>query len=149
MHNKNHGRNASPIGDEQIRSARKRVLLADDNPAIPNLVRQLLEPEYAVVGTATDGQSALQQVAELKPDIVVLDISMSEPDGIEVARQLQRTAHHIRVVFLTVHEFPEFVRSALATGASGYVFKSRLDQDLLPALHAACLDRLFVSCRSF
>jgi DNA-binding NarL/FixJ family response regulator len=123
----------------------KRVLLGDDNPAILNIVRELLEPEYLIVGAVTDGQSVLRGTEILKPDVVVLDISMGEPNGIQVARQLQGTSHDTTVVFLTVYEFAEFVRAALAVGATAYVFKSRLYTDLVPALRAACAGRTFVS----
>ncbi len=126
---------------------RKRVLLADDNRAILSIVRDLLEPEFAVVGAFTDGNSVLAEVAELKPDIVILDVSLGDPDGFTVARQLQSACYHSRIVFLTVHEIGEFVRMALAAGAVGYVFKSRLTTDLIPALHAASGGRLFVSCQ--
>lgn len=125
-----------------------RVLLADDNRAILNILKDLLEPEFTVVGTVTQGGAVLEEAATLKPDVVVLDISMGEPDGITVARQLQREYQHVRIVFLTVHEIAEFIRIALAAGAAAYVFKSRLTTDLLPAMRAACSGRLFVSCQS-
>lgn len=124
------------------------MLLGDDNPAILNVVRELLQTEYDVVGAVLDGESVLREAAKLKPDIVVLDISMGEMDGIAVARQLHDTAQQIKVVFLTVHEIAEFVRVALAAGGTAYVFKSRLNTDLIPALHAVCRGRLFVSCQS-
>jgi len=124
----------------------KRVLLGDDNPVILNIIREILPSEYVVVGAVADGESVLREATALKPDIVVLDISMGEPDGIAVARQLKGTSHHIKVVILTVHELAEFVRAALAAGATAYVFKSRLNTDLIPALDAACSGRLFVSC---
>lgn len=136
-------------GKEQHASVHgNRVLLADDNRAILNILKALLEPEFTVVGTVTQGGAVLEKAMTLKPDVVVLDISMGEPDGITVARQLQREYQHVRVVFLTVHEIAEFIRIALAAGASAYVFKSRLTTDLLPAMRAACSGRLFVSCQS-
>jgi DNA-binding NarL/FixJ family response regulator len=124
-----------------------RVLLADDNPVIIELIRELLEPAFDVVGAVNDGQSVLSQASALNPDVIVLDISMGEPDGIAVARQLQETACHFKVVFVSVHEIAEFIRSALAAGGAAYVFKSRLRTDLIPAIHAACAGKLFVSCR--
>lgn len=134
------------MGSEpEVPVCQKRVLLADDNSAILDIVRELLEPEYLVVGTVSDGHSVLRGTEILKPDVVVLDISMGEPNGIQVARQLQSTSRHTTVVFLTVYEFNEFVRTALAVGATAYVFKSRLYTDLVPALRAACAGRTFVS----
>lgn len=133
---------------ECVLKEQKRVLLADDNPEILKIVQQMLEPEYLVVGAVTDGESVLREAAALKPDIIVLDISMGEPDGIAVARELRERSIHAKVVYLTVHEFGDFARIALAAGGTAYVFKSRLNSDLLPALHAACSGRLFVSCRA-
>lgn len=126
----------------------KRVLLADDNPDFLSIVRELLVPEFEVVGACTDGDSVLQQAASLRPDIVVLDVSMGEPDGIAVARELRHRSQHLKIVFLTVHELADFVRTALGAGAAAYVFKSQLNTDLLPAIHAACSGRMFISCRS-
>lgn len=145
-----HGRtqHSAPDSEPRLPAQQKRVLLADDNPAILDIVRELLEPEYLVVGAATDGYSVLREAAALKPDLVVLDISMGELNGIQVARQLQDTSLNTRVVFLTVYEFAELVRAALAAGGAAYVFKSRLYTDLLPALRAACAGRTFVSSRS-
>ena len=138
----------SPTDEKEVHTPQKRVLLGDDNPAILDIIRSLVQPEYLVVGAVTDGKSVLREAAALKPDIVILDISMGEPDGIGVARRLLETSCHVKVVFLTVHERAEFVRAALAAGGTAYVFKSRLSTDLIPALHAACSGRLFVSCRN-
>ena len=124
----------------------KSVLLADDNPVILEIVRRLLTPEFLVVAAVTDGISVLREVEAVKPDIVVLDISIGELDGIAVARQLQNASSNTKIVFLTCHELAEFVRVALAAGGAAYVFKSRLNSDLIPAIHAACSGRLFVSC---
>lgn len=132
---------------QQFLKQKKRVLLADDNPAILDMERELLQPEFTIVGTVADGKSALREATALDPDVAVLDISMGEVDGITVVRQLQKESSHIRVVFLTVHEIAEIARSALAAGGSAYVFKSRMKTDLIPAIHAACSGRLFVSCR--
>lgn len=134
---------------ERTTTARQtRVLLADDNPMIIEIVRELLEPAFDVVGALSDGQSVLRQAPELNPDIIILDISMGEPNGIAVARRLQETSSHFKLVFLSVHEISEFIRSALEAGGEAYVFKSRLKTDLIPAIHAVCSGKVFVSCQN-
>ena len=124
---------------------RARVLLADDHESFRALAAQLLEPEFEVVRTVGDGQVALDEVANLKPDLLVLDISMPVLNGIEAARQLQASGSKAKVVFLTVHKDPDFVRAALAAGALGYVVKCRLVSDLPHALREAGAGRSFVS----
>lgn len=135
-------------GERLSSKPRKRVLLADDNQAFIESVRELLEPKFDVVGAVTDGQYVLREASTLNPDVIVLDISMGEHNGMAVARQLQETAGHIKVVFLTIYEVSEYVRIALAAGGAAYVFKSRMQTDLIPAIHAACSGRVFVSCRN-
>jgi DNA-binding NarL/FixJ family response regulator len=136
-------------GSEQKQPARQiRVLVADDNPAILEVVGELLGTGFLVVGSCRDSESVLREASALNPDVIVLDISMGDVSGIEVARRLQDTSCHIKIVFLTVHEDAEFVRSALAAGGAAYVFKSRLHTDLIPAINAACSGKLFVSCRN-
>ncbi len=125
-----------------------RVLLADDNPQILQLVSDLLEPKYLVVGAVTNAEDVLCETAVSKPDIVVLDIEMGASDGISVARQLHAEEPSVKIVFLTVYELAEFVRIALEAGGSAYVFKSRLNSDLIPALQAVSHGMLYISCQS-
>ena len=108
-------------------------------------VTQLLEPEFEVVGAVTDGQALLEAAADLKPDVLVLDIAMPILSGLEAARELQRLQSPAKIVFLTVHEESEFVRESFASGASGYVFKPRLANDLTTAIHEALAGRSFIS----
>ena len=106
---------------------------------------RLLEPEFEVVGAVEDGLALLEAAARMKPDVCVLDISMPRVSGIEAATQLREREPGVKVVFLTVHEDPDFVRAALATDALGYVVKSRMASDLGPAIRASLAERLFVS----
>jgi DNA-binding NarL/FixJ family response regulator len=90
--------------------------------------------------------ATLQRAIEIQhPDLVVLDITLPGVSGIELARDLTATAAGPKIVFLTVHDDPDYAREALAAGALGYVVKSRLASDLIPALHAALDGRRFVS----
>ena len=106
---------------------------------------QLLTPEFEVVGAVRDGRAALEAVAGLQPDLLVLDISMPVLSGLEAARELQRQGTGPKIVFLTVHEEPEFVRESFATGASAYVIKPRLATDLAMAIREVLAGRPFVS----
>jgi DNA-binding NarL/FixJ family response regulator len=124
---------------------RPRVLLADDHPATLALTADALAGEYLVVGSVGDGRDLLVEAERLRPDVIVLDITMPRLDGIEAARQLRRMQRPARIVFLTVHEDADYARAALDAGGLGYVVKSRLASDLLPAIRAALADQCFVS----
>jgi DNA-binding NarL/FixJ family response regulator len=124
---------------------RARVLLADDHPGMLARTATVLSGECLVVGSVADGRALLAETERLHPDVIVLDITMPQLDGIEAARQLRRSHHPARLVFLTVHEDADFARAALDAGGLGYVVKARLASDLLPAIRAALADRRFVS----
>ena len=122
-----------------------RVLLADDNDDFRSVAARVLEAEFDIVATVGDGQAAIEETARLKPEVLVLDISMPVLNGIEAARQIRAAGDQARIVILTVHEDPDFVRSARQAGAEGYVVKSRLACDLLVALKEVLAGRTFVS----
>ncbi len=124
---------------------RPRVLLADDHPAMLALTADALAGECLVVGSVGDGRELLAEAERLHPDVIVLDITMPRLDGIEAARQLQRSQRPARLVFLTVHEDADYARAALDAGGLGYVVKTRLASDLLPAIRAALADQSFIS----
>ena len=123
------------------------ILLADDNRAILNRVGNLLDVDdrYELVAAVTNGAAALYEYARLKPDVVVLDISMQVVSGIDVAQHLRNGGCNSKIVFLTVHEDCDFVNAAMGAGGSGYVLKSRLSTDLIPAINAVLSNKLFVS----
>ena len=102
-----------------------RVLLADDHSFVLRSIKQCLEPDFEVVGQVGDGRALIDQALLLNPDVVVVDISMPEMNGIEAVREFQSRGCAARVVFLTVHAEPELVENALSTGAQGYVLKQR------------------------
>ncbi len=124
---------------------RIRVLLADDHEAMLDRVARLLATECNVVGTATDGQQALEAAQDLEPDVLVLDISMPVMNGIETAHRLKEAGAKTRIVFLTVHDDPDFAREALEAGALGYVIKTRIASDLMIAINEVYAGRSFVS----
>lgn len=122
-----------------------RLLLADDNPSMLQAARRILEPEFQVVGTVRDGQALLEAADALRPDVLIIDISMGMLNGLEAARILTRSECKPKIVFLTVHQDQEFVEEAFSVGALGYVVKPRLGTDLLPAVREALVGRAFVS----
>lgn len=124
---------------------RVSVLLADDHGEFLATTVRELESHFDVVEAVGDGQSLLTQAARLEPDVVVLDISMPVLNGIEAARKLKAAGSTAKVVFLTMHADPDYVHAALATGALGYVIKSRLATDLLLSIREALAGRRFVS----
>jgi DNA-binding NarL/FixJ family response regulator len=125
--------------------ARARILLADDHTAMRERVVQLLEDEFEILGALEDGLAIVNAAIRLKPDLCLLDISMPILNGIEVANQLKRDGSTAKIIFLTIHEDPDFVQAALNTGALGYVVKSRIASDLLTAVRNVVAGRKFVS----
>jgi len=123
---------------------RPRVVLADDNQAILECVSRLLAADFDVVATVSDGQAAFDRVVSLRPEAVVLDISMPRSSGLEVATRLSALTDPPRIVFLTVHEGSDFLAAAQEAGALGYVFKRKAVSDLIRVLkQALCSHRGF------
>jgi len=121
------------------------ILLADDHPSFPKLVESLLKPAFDVLGIVSNGESILEAYTRLKPDIIVTDISMPVLSGFEAAVRLRKSGCTAKVIFLTVHADPDFVRAALSTGALGYVVKPRVAIDLLAAIKEVLEGRVFIS----
>jgi DNA-binding NarL/FixJ family response regulator len=122
-----------------------RMLLADDRQEILDAVSQLVDGQYDIAARVNNGEQVIEAVARLDPDLLVLDISMPVLTGIEAAARLKESGCRAKVVFLTVHDDPDYVEAAFSVGACGYVLKTRLGMDLLPALREVLQDRTFVS----
>jgi DNA-binding NarL/FixJ family response regulator len=119
--------------------------VADDNPAFLREVTSLLAAEFEVVATATDGNSALDLIRRYKPDLVVLDLGMPALNGIEVSRELAKSSSSPPVVICSVETDPEIVEGARQAGALAYVFKLRVQKDLILAVKSALQGKPFVS----
>lgn len=117
---------------------RIRILLADDHAILRDGIRALLqdEPDMLVIGEAEDGHTTLRLIAELEPDVVVLDISMPMLNGLDAARQIKRDHPRTRVLILTMHENEEYVRQVLASGAMGYILKDAAAHEPIDAIRA-------------
>jgi DNA-binding NarL/FixJ family response regulator len=136
---------ANPRNERQQKSSAVRILLVDDNPAILDCVSKVLDGEYTIIGGIVDPGRVPAEVEKSRPDVLILDISMGEISGIDLAKSLQKRGFVGKIVFLTVHADRDFLRAAIGAGGSAYVVKSSLDAELLPAIRAALLGRLFVS----
>ncbi len=124
---------------------RTRVLLADDHPRILSRLTDLLEPEFKVIAVVGDGQSLIEMAESLQPDLIITDISMPILSGIEAAKKIIQSTPQAKIIFLTVHTDPDYVREALELGAVGYVVKSRLVSDLQLAIGEVLEGRTYVS----
>lgn len=124
---------------------RPRLLLADDHMLVVEGLRKLLEDDFSLVGAAPDGRALLADVAKIQPDAVLLDISMPVLNGIEAARQLKQAHPGIKVIFLTMHADPEYVREAFRAGASGYVLKRSAASELVSAIREVLAGRPYVT----
>jgi DNA-binding NarL/FixJ family response regulator len=126
--------------------SRIRVLLVDDHALLREGLRALLGyyDEVEVVGEAPDGKTALARVAELKPDVVLMDIAMPGMNGLETTQRLRQEFPATRVLILTQHEDRQYVLPLLQAGASGYVLKRALGSDLITALRAVARGETFL-----
>ena len=122
-----------------------RVLLADDHAEIMTQTRNVLAGDFEIVGSVGNGVDLIKAAARLDPDVIVLDITMPGFDGIEAARRLKRSGCRAKLVFLTVHEDPDYVRAAMQAGGGAYVIKARLASDLIEAIHEVLAENRFVS----
>jgi DNA-binding NarL/FixJ family response regulator len=124
---------------------RVRVLIADDHEDFLEGIRDLLEPEFAVVGTAGDGQALLSAVENLKPDVVITDISMPQMSGIEAAKIIMQKYPGIRIILITMHNNPVLARQGLIAGVQGYVLKLKAVQELPLAIRQVLQGTPYIS----
>jgi DNA-binding NarL/FixJ family response regulator len=126
-----------------------RILLADDHEVVRQGLRVMLEAQsgWEVVGEAVNGREAVEKTRLLKPDIVVLDITMPELNGLEATRQILKVAPQTEVLVLTMHESEQVAREVLSAGARGYLLKSDAGRDLVTAVDALRNRRPFFTPR--
>lgn len=105
----------------------------------------MLEPAFEIIGRVSNGRSLIDAAMELKPDVVVTDISMPILNGLDAATQLRKSGCESKIVFLSIHSDPDFVQACLSIGALGYVIKPRMATELVHAIQEALAGRVFVS----
>ena len=112
---------------------RKRILLADDHKFITEGLKNLLEPDYDVIGIVLDGKTLVKEAVRLQPDVIVVDISMPRLNGIEAIRQITEEKIQAKIIVLTMHTDITYATRALEAGAMGYVLKHSAPVELLQA----------------
>ena len=133
------------MGEGRLLLDRPRIIVADDHDAMLDIVLSLLRPDFEVVGTVNNGLDLIREAHRLQPDVIVLDITMPVLNGIEAAHKIHEAGLTMKLVFLTVHEQSSFVNACFDEGALGYVTKSRLRTDLIPAIRDAISGHHFIS----
>jgi DNA-binding NarL/FixJ family response regulator len=122
-----------------------RLLIADDHTLVVEGLNRILESEFDLAGSAENGRDLLRLAEELKPDVVLLDISMPLLNGIDTARQLLKTSPHIKVIFVTMHADSDYVAEAFRSGASGYLLKRSAASELVVAINEVMKGRYYVT----
>ena len=125
---------------------RTRILLADDHTILRSGLALMIEaqPDMVVIAEAADGVEAVEKARRMKPDVVILDLTMPRMSGLDALRQILEERPDTRVLVLTMHDDPAYGRSLLAAGALGYVTKKAADRELLLGIRTVCKGRPFV-----
>ena len=124
---------------------KSRVLLADDHTLVLEGLKKLLEEEYELVGMVEDGRTLVKEARQKNPDVVVLDISMPQLNGLDAARQLHKLLPTCKLIFLTMHADPNYAKEAFHAGASGYLLKRSAASELTQAIQAVLKDQFYVT----
>jgi DNA-binding NarL/FixJ family response regulator len=113
-----------------------KVLIVDDDMRFSRFVKELFSSEESlqIIGEAADGQEAIRKAKELKPDLVLMDITMPRMSGLDATRRLKKIMPELTIIILTVHNIEEYREAAMASGASAYVLKKTMIEDLIPAI---------------
>ena len=124
-----------------------RVLIVDDHAFVRRGVQMILEsfPDWELCGQAVNGLEGVRLADQLKPDVVLMDVSMPEMDGIEATRLVRQADVHIKIVLLTLHESAEVLRSGFRAGANGYLLKADAEEELIKALRVVVGDGSYIS----
>ena len=122
---------------------RNRVLIAERNPAIRQALIDLLQENSDIVGAVDDGESVFALIDAICPNVILLGVTFSGASGFEIARRLRQSRCPAKIIIISLHESRDLVRAALAIGASGYVFVSRLLDDLPAAVATVCEGGMF------
>ena len=124
---------------------RTRILLADDHTLMLEGIRSVLEPHHKIVGTVADGRALIEAALRLKPDLILLDITMPLLNGIDAAVHIKKVLPEVKLLFVTMHVNPAYLEAALKAGGAGYVLKSAAREELLDAIKTVLDGRIFVT----
>lgn len=121
-----------------------KVLLVDDHQVVLQSIRALVgrEPDIEIVGTAVSGREAIEMAEEKEPDVIVMDVSMPELDGIRAAGEIKKRGIVAKIIMLSMHYSSALVQQARRNGASGYIIKQQANSELVPAIRAAHAGKL-------
>ena len=122
-----------------------RLLLADDHTLMLQGIRRILEQDFELAGTVSDGRSLVAAAQELRPDVILLDISMPLLNGIDAARQIRHLVPETKMVFLTMHKDRDYVTEAFRAGASGYILKWSAEEELTAAIRQVLTGRKYLT----
>ena len=122
-----------------------RVILADDHPLLMDALKNLLEPEFEIVGTFTDGQSLVVSAPKLDPNVIVLDIGMPTLNGLNAGERLKKLMPKVKLVFLTMNQDKDIAREAFRLGASGYVLKNGAASELVSAMRDVIRGAIYIT----
>lgn len=124
---------------------RARILLADDHALMLDGIRNLFKTRYTVSGAVRDGKALVAAALQLKPDLIILDITMPLLNGIDAAREVRKHLPEVKILFVTMHTRPTYLHAALEAGANGYVVKSSGRKEILDAVKNVLNGRLYVT----
>ena len=125
--------------------SRPKVLLADDHRIVAEGLKSLLADNFEIIGIVEDGRSLIVAAKTLKPDVIVVDVTMPHLNGIDAIPLLRNQDPHVKIVILTMHQDPAYARRGLAAGAQGFVLKHSAADELVLAINAALKGRSFIS----
>lgn len=124
---------------------RTRILLADDHTLTLEGIRSVIEPHHEIVGMVTDGRALVDAALRLKPELIILDITMPLLNGVDAAVQIKKVLPDVKLLFVTMHVNPAYLEAALNAGATGYVLKSAAREELLDAIESVLNGRIYIS----
>jgi len=128
-------------------NTKSKIVLAEDHTILREGLKSLLSSsqDFEVIGEAADGREAIRSVEKLKPDLILIDLSMPRMNGMEAIREIRRVSKEVKILVLTVHKSEEYVLATFKAGADGYVLKDATHQELLMAIKSVLKGRNYIS----
>jgi len=122
-----------------------KILLADDHPLTARGLHSALRPYFSTVGIVSDGIALLEQAEQLRPDLVILDITMPLLNGVDAARKIRQILPRVKILFLTMHADPTHLQAALKAGANGYILKSASPEEIIKAANRVLAGEIYIA----